>query len=141
MARVFFDTNLFIYLLENVGENSSRTHNLLARMTERKDQLLTSTMTLGEILVKPMRLGKREWAKQYEELFQGPGMVLIPFDRDCAELYAQIRIDEGIKPPDAIQLSCAAHAHADLFITNDARLSRKSVPGIHFITSLDRALI
>src|ERR1700738_1219663 len=104
MARIFFDTNLFIYLLEDFGENSSRTRGLLTRMTERKDQLLTSTMTLGEILVKPMRLGKLEWAKQYRELFQGLGMALIPFDRDCAELYAKIRVDEAIKPPDAIQL-------------------------------------
>jgi len=39
--------------------------------------------------------------------------------------------------PDAIQLACAAAAH--LFITNDDRLSRKQVPGVKFIASLDQA--
>ncbi|SRR5579875_109797 len=42
---------------------------------------------------------------------------------------------------EAIQLACAAAAGMDLFITNDDRLSRKRVPEIKFITSLQRAPI
>jgi predicted nucleic acid-binding protein len=44
-----------------------------------------------------------------------------------------------IRPPDAIQLACAAEAGIDLFITNDDRLSKKAVRGIHFVTSLKNA--
>jgi predicted nucleic acid-binding protein len=43
--------------------------------------------------------------------------------------------------PDAIQLACAAAAGIDLFITNDDRLSKFHVQGIHFITGLDQAPI
>ena len=46
-----------------------------------------------------------------------------------------------IRPPDAIQLSCAAAVGVELFITNDASLQKITVPGIHFITSLDRVPI
>jgi hypothetical protein len=57
----------------------------------------------------------------------------------AARIYAQLRRDRTLSPPDAIQLSCAANGRCDLFITNDERLSRRIVPGIQFITSLDRA--
>ena len=68
-------------------------------------------------------------------------MRLLSFDRLSARTYAQLRQDKTLKAPDAIQLSCAANAKCDLFITNDDRLSRKIVPGIQFITSLDRAYL
>lgn len=141
MSRIFFDTNLFIYLLEDFGELSHRTAELSRRMQQRRDELVTSTLTLGEVLVKPLSTGNTGWAKRYENLLDSPGIVLVPFDRGCARLFAQIRADRTIRPPDAMQLACAAYAKCDLFITNDDRLSRKIIPGIHFITSLERAFV
>ena len=54
MSRIFWDTNLFIYLIEDHGELSERVAKLRKRMIERNDDLYTSTLTLGEILVKPL---------------------------------------------------------------------------------------
>ena len=53
MSRIFWDTNLFIYLLEDKGELTERVVSLRERMAERSDELLTSTLTVGEILVRP----------------------------------------------------------------------------------------
>ena len=141
MSRIFFDTNLFIYLLEDYAGLSERTQSLVVRMKQRHDELLTSTLTVGEVLVKPVATGDEEMATRYEQLLDSPGVTVIPFDRPCAGLYARIRLDRGIRPADAIQLACAARAGCDLFITNDERLSRKFVPGIQFITSLARAFV
>ena len=141
MSRIFFDTNLFIYFLEDSGPRGRRIADILERISERRDELLTSTLTLAEVLVKPTALGDLAWADQYEKLLSTPGVSLLPFDRASARIYAQLRQDKTIKPPDAIQLACAASAKCDLFITNDERLSRKIVPGIQFISSLDRALL
>jgi predicted nucleic acid-binding protein len=69
------------------------------------------------------------------------GAEIIPFDVEPARLYASIRRDRTIRPPDAIQLACAAHARVDLSITNDERLSTKSIPHIHFVSSLQRAFL
>lgn len=69
------------------------------------------------------------------------GATIIPFDVEVARLYAGIRKDRTIRPPDAIQLACGAQARADLFITNDERLSTKSIPGVQFISSLQRAFL
>lgn len=141
MSRIFFDTNLFIYLLEDSGERGARVSQIAERISERRDELVTSTLTLAEVLVKPLSVGDAVWADRYEKLLNTSGVSLVSFDRSCARIYAQLRQDKTLKPPDAIQLSCAASARCDLFITNDERLSRKIVPGIQFITSLERAFV
>ena len=137
MSRVFWDTNLFIYFLEDYGEFTKKTEELRSKMLERGDQLLTSTSTLGEILVKPMREGRADICRQYEQLLAAAA-ILLPLDGPAARVYAALRADRSLSAPDAVQLACAAAAGVDLFITNDARLQNKIVAGIQFIVPLDR---
>lgn len=140
MSKVFFDTNLFIYLLEDYGALSKRVEVVWQNMKSRKDDLYTSTFTLAEVLVKPQSSGNITGMHRFERMLTSAAS-LISFDEKAARAYAAIRQDRSIKPPDAIQLACAAAVGMDLFITNDQRLSRKVVSGIHFITSLDAAYI
>jgi hypothetical protein len=70
---------------------------------------------LAKYWQKPLELGQRDTAVRYERFLSSPGVQLVSFDRDAAR----------IRPPDAIQLSCSATAGANLFITNDARLSQR----------------
>jgi predicted nucleic acid-binding protein len=107
-------------------------------MLARGDQLLTSALTLGEILVKPTEEGNSELCRRYEEAITRTA-VLLPFDLKAARNYAGIRSDRSVRAPDAVQLACAAGASVDLFITSDRRLQKKQVDGIHFIVSLDDA--
>jgi predicted nucleic acid-binding protein len=138
MSRIFWDSNLFIYLLEEYGLLSERVIHLRKSMLHRGDELVTSTVTLGEVLVHPIRNNRPDIASAYEQEIS-QGARLIPFDVDAARIFATIRCDRTIKAPDAIQLACAAQARCDLFITNDDRLSGKIIPGIQFVTSLERA--
>jgi predicted nucleic acid-binding protein len=59
MSRIFWDTNLFIYLFEGRSPLFDRVVKLPGAMLERGDQLVTSALTLGEVLVKPVELGAR----------------------------------------------------------------------------------
>ena len=140
MSRIFWDTNLFVYLLEDKGELAERVGSLRERMIERNDELLTSTLTLGEILVKPLEAGDETLARRYEQAITAAATV-IPFDPPAAYAFATVRRDRTIRPPDAIQLACASVAGVDMFITNDRRLNRKVIPGIHFIQSLATAAL
>jgi predicted nucleic acid-binding protein len=140
VSRVFWDTNLFIYLLEDFGPQSDRVVSLRERMLERADELCTSTLTLGEVLVKPAEQGNEALRQRYEEVLSRTARV-IAFDREVARRYAGIRRNRSIRPPDAIQLACAAQVGVDLFITNDDRLSRLTIPGIQFLVPLDRAFL
>ncbi|MFZ3202026.1 MAG: type II toxin-antitoxin system VapC family toxin [Candidatus Acidiferrales bacterium] len=140
MSRIFWDTNLFIYLFEDYGALSKEVEALRGRMIARGDQLFSSALTLGEVLVKPSEKGDERLARSYREALN-QAATLVAFDRDTAMHYAAIRKDRGIKAPDAIQLACAAQARIDLFITNDERLKGKVVPGIQFIMPLKGAVL
>lgn len=140
VSRIFWDTNLFIYLIEDAGGLSDRVAALRRRMLERSDRLYTSSLTLGEVLVKPLETGNEELKERYEKGILA-GAVVVPFDTEAALRYAEIRRDHSIRPPDAVQLACAARVGTDLFITNDDRLAQKSVRGIHFVAPLHRAYL
>ena len=140
MSRIFWDTNLFIYLLEGNNELSLATKHLRQNMLARSDQLLTSTLTLGEILVKPLQRGNNALCKEYEQVIT-KAALLLPFDAKAAWKYAAIRQDRSVRAADAVQLACAAAAGVDLFITNDYRLQGKKVEGVQFIVPLERVPI
>jgi len=140
MSRIFWDTNLFIYLFEDFGGFTSQVATLRSRMLTRGDELFTSAVTLGEILVKPMQKGDTKAVAYYQKLLTTTAAVL-PFEEKAAVVYARLRVDRSLRPPDAMQLACAASAGVDLFITNDVRLHSRQIPGIQFIVPLDRVPI
>ncbi len=137
MSRVFWDTNLFIYLFEDYGVLSKAVAQLRSKMLDRGDQLLTSTLTLGEILVKPTERNDSELCREYEHAILAAATI-IAFDVKAAKVYAVLRSERSLKAPDAIQLACAASANVDLFVTNDERLQGRHVDGIQFIVPLAR---
>lgn len=135
MSRICWDTNLFIYLFEDEGERSDQVVSILHRMLERGDQLVTSTLFVAEILVKPLKNVETSLAVEYENVIQTRAHV-VSFDMTEDRRFAEIRCDRTITPPDAVQLACAAVAGSDLFFTNDERLSQKVISFIEFIQSL-----
>ena len=139
MSRIFLDTNFFIYLVESTGPQGTRARYLLQAFSTRKDEILTSVMTLGEVLVLPLRNGDHVTAQRYRRILHSPGVSILPFLENAAETFSRIRLDKTIRPPDAIQLATAAAAGCDLFLTNDEGLMKAIVPGIHFITTFERA--
>jgi predicted nucleic acid-binding protein len=140
MSRIFWDTNLFIYLFEGSAVFGGQVASLREKMLRRGDQLVTSTLTLGEVLVKPMKEGDAKLFQEYADALPAVA-VLLPFDEKAATVYAKLRGDSGLRASDAIQLACAASFGVDLFVTNDARLHNRQVPGIQFIVPLERVPI
>lgn len=138
MSRVFWDTNIFIYFFEDHGQQGKSARSLRERMLKRGDQLITSAMTVGEILVKPRQLHDLDLCKEYERAITATALVL-PFDLNAARIFSSLRLNRSLRAPDAIQLSCAATVDTDLFITNDSRLSDLKIDGVEFIVSLERA--
>jgi len=76
MSRVFWDTNLFIYLFEDYGALSEGAGQLRSKMLDRGDQLLTSTLTLGEILVKPTERSDSELCGKYEHAILAAAIMI-----------------------------------------------------------------
>ena len=140
MSRIFWDTHVFLYLFEDYGVSSWLVEQLRSKMIERGDQLLTSALTLGEILAKPTELRDSEFCRRYESAITLAATV-IAFDVKAAKVYATLRTDRSLKPLDAIQLACAASAEVDLFVAGDERFQQTHVEGIDFIVPLTRVSI
>lgn len=135
--KVFWDTNLFIYLIEQHPIFQSKVHALYERQRSQNEKIATSMLTLGELLTQPLRHGHSDLAHQYIDLLtSGSTIELIPFDRPAAEHYAVIRAQSSIRQPDAIQLACAAAHQVEVFYTNDRNLWDIRVPGIKSIRGL-----
>ena len=85
----------------------------------------SSLMTLGELLVKPLALGRVDLADAYRRLFEtGPGFVAWDVTRDVIEKAAAIRATHRLKMMDALHVATAIVHKADIFVTNDADLAR-----------------
>ena len=140
MSRIYWDTMLFVYWLEDHPRYAKRVRHILSKMKERQDQLCTSSFTVGEILVGPYKMGASETTRQLREVFKAPFVEVIPYTIETADLCAGIRAPRGVSPADSIHLACAAQARIDLFLTNDAALVGKVIPGIQFIVGLDSNL-
>jgi predicted nucleic acid-binding protein len=64
----FWDTNLFIYLIEQDPNWFFKVESLSREMIKNKDSLVTSTLTLGEVLVKPIRDKHFDLERKYREI-------------------------------------------------------------------------
>lgn len=137
MSRIYWDTMLFIYLLENHTTYAPKVRRIYQRMRERGDVLSTSALTFGEALTGAFKGGDVKLADDMRRLFRSDEVKLLPFLPGTAEIYASIRAKGAISPPDAVHLATAAEVGTDLFLTNDKHLHRLTIPGIQFIAGLD----
>jgi predicted nucleic acid-binding protein len=138
--RIFWDSNIFVYLLEDYADDSERVASMRQRMLEHGDRLVTSALTVGEVTVKARQSGQLELCQRFEDAIVRSAEIVV-FDLEAARVYSKLRADPGrnIRPADAMQLACAAVSEIDLFVTNDKKLLQLRVSGIRFITSVERA--
>jgi predicted nucleic acid-binding protein len=140
MSRIYWDTMLFIYWLEDHPRYGDCVQQIFERMRDREDQLCTSTFAVGETLVGFHKRGAMEVAARVRKFFQ-QSVEVISYTLETADLYARIRAASGISSADAIHLACAASVGTDLFLTNDKNLVGKVIPGIQFIAGLDSNIL
>ncbi len=141
MSRVYWDSMLFIYWLEDHPQYAKQVDAIHSRMKQRQDRLITGAFTFGEVLAGTYRKGRPELADQFRALLGSVVAEIVPFTVETAEQYARIRGTLGTTPADAIHLASAAQAGTDLFLTNDKSLAGKIIPGIQFIAMLDTQIL
>jgi len=93
----FWDTNLFIYLIEQDPTWHDTIIKIRQDMLAKDDILVTSTLTLGEVLLKPLRENRLDLAEKYRSILTSSSVILINFDESVAERFAKIRSQYGKK--------------------------------------------
>jgi len=140
MSRVYWDTMLFIYWLEDHPQHANRVNGIYKAMQERGDTLCTSTFALAEVLAGPYQQGATSAVSQIREFFRSSRVQMLSFEEETADHYARIRSRYRVSPADAIHLATAACASVNLFMTNDRRLRGMVIPGIDFVATMDVAV-
>lgn len=96
---------------------------LFAAISQGRIRAVTSTVTLIEVLVRPLREQNAELAAQYQDiLMHSENLTMYPLSPEIAHEAANLRATLNLRTPDAIQVATARVSGADTFITNDARL-------------------
>jgi predicted nucleic acid-binding protein len=138
MSRVYWDSMLFIYVLEGNPTFAPQVKKILEHMARRGDVLCTSVFALGEVLTGPRKFGSPADVARTRQFLVNSGRVeLLPFSAETADRFSMIRASTSIRSADAIHLAAASEFGVDLFLTHDKKLQKLSIPGIHFIAGLD----
>ena len=128
-GSVALDTAVFIYFIEEDPHFLPLIDPLFREADEGTRELVTSALTLLEVLVVPLRVRNRAVADRYEALLtRSRGIRLVALTQDQLRAAAQLRATTSVKTPDALQLVAAIGAGCQTFLTNDRRLPL--VPGL-----------
>ena len=126
------DTAIFIYFIEEDERFLAAIMPLFEAAHAGKFELVTSALTLLEVLVVPYRSGNIELAERYEAaLTRSSGVRMVDLTRNHLRMAAQLRAATGVGTPDALQLAASLASGCSAFLTNDRRLP--AVPGLPII--------
>jgi len=133
---VGLDTAPLIYYIETNSSYLPVVDPFFEAVAQGLIQLVTSTITLVEVLTLPLRKGNNALAARYKEvLLSTRGLTMFPVSAEIAEEAARLRAASGLRTPDAIQIATSRLTGAVTFLTNDIRLA--SVTDIQVLV-LDR---
>lgn len=134
---VGLDSMVFIYHAmgpPRYGDASARVLEILKRAPGSG---CTSTVSLAEVMVHPLRIGSAPLVARYRLLLRDNQLVaLLPITPRVAEQAAGLRAYHGLRLADALQLAAVTLAGATGFITNDASFRRVAVPEVLLLSDV-----
>jgi predicted nucleic acid-binding protein len=123
--KVFLDTSPVVYYVEAVPAFAEVAKGIFTLIGEGQMQGVVSPVTLAECVTLPIRLGQVELRQRFTDLLTATeGILLVNIDAVIAQEAAELRIQYGLKLPDALQMATAIAAGCEAFLTNDVALKR-----------------
>ena len=133
LVRVYVDTNAFIVAFETTGDDSDAMKLLLNASLQGRISILTSELTLAEVLVVPERTGNVILVRAYRQaLLWSRAIELVAVTRDVLIETARYRAQAGQAMvgnadrrnflPDAIHAVTAIGSGCSAFLANDKRI-------------------
>ena len=121
------DTSPSIFFIERHSSYVDLIRPFFKAVDRGDCSMVTSVITLLEVLVHPIRHGDARLADQYRKiLLNSNNITTLGVTADVANRAAELRVAYRLKTPDAIQLASAVLGGAELFITGDEAFSKVS---------------
>ncbi len=88
-------------------------------------EMVSSVITLTEVLVHPVKLGDARLAQEYRDILaRSKRFHLCDVTAPIAESAARLRARYDLRTPDALHLAAAVETGCDAFLTNDRGITR-----------------
>lgn len=138
---VALDSMNFIYLFEQDKRFSTRILDLFHQMESGKISVITSIISVVETLSPPKYITNEHTQSEISRFFQeSVGLAVYPLNWEISFESARLRRENKfLKTPDSVQLATALINKADVFITNDQKLTGLKISGLK-ISSLSSTL-
>jgi predicted nucleic acid-binding protein len=117
---VGLDTAPLIFYIEDHPSYADLLAPFFEAVKSGEIRVVTSTVTLLEVLVHPLKHGDESLAHAYNDiLLSSPNILTVPVTPATAQTAAELRATSNLKTPDAIHLATAINHRADAFLTGD----------------------
>jgi len=117
---VALDSAPLIYFIEQRKPYVDLLRPVFRAVEDGQFSIVTSVVTLLEVMVQPIRNGDEALAKDYQDiLLHGANIKVIPVTITIAQVAAELRAESRLKTPDAVHLATALEHQAAAFLTND----------------------
>jgi predicted nucleic acid-binding protein len=125
--RVYFDTNIVIYILERPDQFERQAAALVDAVARDAFHAVTGELTISEVVSGIAKLGDKDALHRCLDFFEsGDVLTLHPVTRDAFYRAGLLRGTLGVSTPDAIHMATALDAECGVFLTNDRRLRAPS---------------
>lgn len=127
VGRLGVETAPYVYYVENHPGYADKVAVIFEMVEAVQIEVVTSTIALTEILIKPIQLGDHNLTQIYRELLtQTPRLSMHAVTAEVADEAAFLRAKYRLRTPDALHLATAITGKCEAFLTNDFALSRVS---------------
>lgn len=118
--HVYFDTNIFIYLIEGNPSLESCIQELRLIIMNEDLKISSCDLVFTEILPPMVKNQDRHAIENTMALFgESDTFHIYPIDKETCVQAGFLRGEVGMKAPDALHVAAALQAGCDVFLTND----------------------
>ena len=126
VSTIFIDTAPVIYYIEAHPQFGPLAKEAFDLFLSGRLNAFSSVITITEVLSKPIEVGDEKLARKFAEFLEhGKNLSLMEISSNIAEKAGRLRGKySDLRTIDAIQISSAIDAGADIFLTNDKKLKQ-----------------
>lgn len=128
--RVLLDSSTLIAFHSPHEQAHPLATHLLRRIASEDDLLrgYYSVISAAELLVRPVRVGERQFTFMHTFLTQYPNLTILPMDLTVAVQVATVRATTRLPLPDAAVIASGLLAGCEAIVTNDERWKKALEP-------------
>ena len=138
VSSLAFDTAPIIYFVEANPAYDKLVFNIFNRVSAGELEGWTSVISLSEVLVQPIVVGRNDLQNAYRELLlRSSNFHTLPISAPVAEDAARLRATYGLRLPDAMQIAIAIDADCQAIVCNDHSMRRVSELSVLVLDDLE----